>query len=294
MQQELWSNGHKLVAVLRNPETTGRPFIFLHGITASIEWWPSELMAPFLAQGPCYSLSLPGHYPAAFPPGYTAKEITVEMIVTVLSAAIRQLANDQPVTLVGHSTGGFAVLALAARQPDLADRLICISGFARGQWRGTFGTMQAISRRGRWGKLIFRVLFASNRVNRTLQAYSWSANVHNFRRLADSADFWQIHRALFPNYRRLDLQAMADYFEAIADVDITDWLPRITAPTLIMSGAQDLTIPPDETHSMAQRIPQSTATIIEECGHLPHLEQTGRFNEIVAAWLQETQPFHSR
>ena len=293
MQQALFSEGHKVVAVLRNPETAGRPFIFLHGITGSVEWWPSELMAPFLGQGPCYSLSLPGHYPAAFPPGYSAKEITAEMIVKVLSAAIRQLVNDQPVTLVGHSTGGFAALALAARQPDLADRLICISGFARGQWRGAFGKMQAISGRGRWGKLIFRAMFASNRVNRTLQAYSWSANVHNFRRLSDSADFWKVHRGLFPNYRRLDLQVMADYFEAIANMDITDWLPRITAPTLLISGAQDRTIPPIETHTMAQHIPQATATIIEACGHLPHLEQIGRFNEILAAWLQETEVVHS-
>jgi pimeloyl-ACP methyl ester carboxylesterase len=286
MQQELGYDGHKLVAVLRNPGTDGRPFIFLHGITGSIEWWPAELMAPFLAQGPCYSLSLPGHYPAAFPADYSAKEITAEMLVNVLSAAIHQLVNNQPVTLVGHSTGGFAALALAARQPDLADRLISISGFARGQWCGTLGTMQALCRRGRWGKLIFRALFASNRVNRTLQAYSWSANVHNFRRLADSALFWQLHRGLFPNYRRLDLQAMADYFAAIADMDITDWLPGIAAPTLLLSGAQDLFIPPSETHDVAQRIPQATATIVEECGHLPHLEQIGRFNEIVAAWLQ--------
>ncbi len=65
--QELHSEGHKLAALSFNPEQAGCPVILLHGIIASVHFWSPDLVAPFLKLGPCYALSLPGHYPAAFP-----------------------------------------------------------------------------------------------------------------------------------------------------------------------------------------------------------------------------------
>ena len=62
--------------------------------------------------------------------------LTVEMIVHVLTAAIRNLVGNQSVILVGHSTGGFAALAIAAHTPEIVRCVVSISGFAQGIWTG--------------------------------------------------------------------------------------------------------------------------------------------------------------
>lgn len=46
----------------------------------------------------------------------------------LLNAAMTELANGQPVYLVGHSLGGPMIILMAADQPDLYDGLIMISG----------------------------------------------------------------------------------------------------------------------------------------------------------------------
>jgi pimeloyl-ACP methyl ester carboxylesterase len=59
---------HSLAAICLNPGTPGEPVILLHGITGSISFWQTKPAAYLLAVGPCYALSLPGHYPATAQP----------------------------------------------------------------------------------------------------------------------------------------------------------------------------------------------------------------------------------
>ena len=125
--------GQRLAALPINPGASGEPVILLHGITASVYTWQVNPWPVILEQGPCYALSLPGHYPAQFPPGFRREQLTAEMMARVLTATIRQLAGDRPVTLIGHSTGGFAALDIAAHTPEIAARVVSIAGFARGR-----------------------------------------------------------------------------------------------------------------------------------------------------------------
>ena len=148
--------GHKLVALALNPDTPGQPIILLHGISHSIYVWVTDTI--FLEHGPCYALSLPGHYPAAFPPNFGKEMITPEMIAHALTDAIRQLVGEQPVLLVGHSTGGFAALDTAAHTPEIAQRVISLAGFVQGKWYGLYGMQQWMARHGPIGKLIFEAV----------------------------------------------------------------------------------------------------------------------------------------
>jgi hypothetical protein len=63
---EMQIEGHKLVALSFNPNTHGPPIVLLHGITTSVHLWTPDQTSLFVERGPCYALSLPGHYPAAF------------------------------------------------------------------------------------------------------------------------------------------------------------------------------------------------------------------------------------
>jgi L-proline amide hydrolase len=67
--------------------------------------------------------------------------------------------------------------------------------------------------------------------------------------------------------------------------DITERLPEITTPTLLVSGRHDEATP----HIVAQiheRIPGAQWTVFEESSHMPHVEEPEAFLERVEAFLR--------
>src|SRR5512147_1959123 len=111
---EMQVEGHRLVAVSTNTsEDFGLPVVFLHGIGGSIYFWSPDLTSPFHKLGSCYSLSLPGHFPAILPKDFTPACLTAELIARLLSSAIQELVGNKKVLLVGHSAGAFAALSTA-------------------------------------------------------------------------------------------------------------------------------------------------------------------------------------
>ena len=81
--------GHKLVATTWNPETPGIPVILLHGIAASVYLWSEAQIVPYAQYGPCYALSLPGHYPATFPAAMSEAELTADTVAENLEPVFK-------------------------------------------------------------------------------------------------------------------------------------------------------------------------------------------------------------
>ncbi|MBN1260229.1 MAG: alpha/beta hydrolase [Anaerolineae bacterium] len=281
---EFYIDGHKLVALAFPSEAAGPPHILIHGITSSVSFWTPDLLAPFLERGPCYSLSLPGHYPAVLPSGFQQDDLTAEMGSRVLAVAIRELTGDRPAVLVGHSTGGFAVLDLAAHTPELAKAVLSIAGFAHGKWTGALGSYQkwVQSRVGRAAfKTLYRLVGAHRALLRaSLHIYSPNPRaILRYPHLDDAMD-----AALIP-YRQLDLNAMVCYFAAMPHIDITPLLPRITAPVLALAGTSDPVVPPAQSRLIAEQVTGATLALIDKAGHLPFYENAGAYRQAVEDWL---------
>lgn len=285
---EMQIAGHKLAALCFDAGVSGPPIILLHGITSSIKSWIPDELSLFTQHGPCYALSLPGHYPAVLPPGFQQESLTAEMIADVLVVAIRQLVGEQPVTLVGHSTGGFSALAIAARVPDIAHRIISISGFAQGQWTGLLGTGQRLVQRGFLGVLLFKTVYRSNRWPPALFRASLRIYVANSRKFLAYPYLDKMIDLSLPYYRKLDLNAMVQYFARMPRIDITPWLSRITAPTLILTGDSDPIVPPAQAHLIAAKVPDASLQVIKGVGHLPMFEAPNRYKQLIGEWLATT------
>lgn len=279
---------HTLAALPLNPGAAGQPVILLHGITGSVNFWITEPSPLLLEQGPCYALSLPGHYPAAFPAGFRAESLTAEMIARVLTAAIRELAGERPVTLIGHSTGGFAALAIAAFTPEIAYRILCIDGFAHGQWAGALGLYQRLARSGTVGKSVFKAIYKSAGASRTMFRLGWTMYVANRRTLDTYPHLDQALSNTYPDVKRLDLDAMIHYFGRMPDIDISDVLPRITAPTLVVAGERDPIVPPAQARLIAHKVPHAELALIGGAGHLPFMERPVEYDQVVSSWLRKT------
>ena len=86
--KEMNIGGHKIVAKVFNEDKTGIPVIFIHGITATIDFWEPVQTPIFEKRFRWYSLSLPGHYPAQLPSQFHKESLTADMVAQVLKASL--------------------------------------------------------------------------------------------------------------------------------------------------------------------------------------------------------------
>ena len=85
--------GHHLVALYLNPEAAGEPIVLLHGFLVSVRMWLWPDLDFLREHGPCYALSIPGHYPATFPRVFCARLLTAETVARVLTPDFRVLGG---------------------------------------------------------------------------------------------------------------------------------------------------------------------------------------------------------
>ncbi len=75
--------------------------------------------------------------------------------------------------------------------------------------------------------------------------------------------------------------------EAIAALDVRDTHARIAAPTLVVGGAQDGSLPPEHARAIAAAIPGARYVELDPAGHLGSVERAADLDPIIAAFLQE-------
>lgn len=284
-------HGQRIAVLEGNPCAQGTPIVLLHGILGSIDFWPSVLPQSILNERRWISIGLPGHFPGRFASASEAEQITPDVFADVLSATIRQVTPGERVLLVGYSTGGFAALNLAAREPDLVAGMLSIAGFAKGTWWGLLGRMQSIARRGRFGRKAFAAGY------RVLTSQPWLFEqcllAHAAKRvdLRSPAVAAQL-RSAAQDAQRQDAGVMAELFARIRQFDIRPLLPTIRVPVVIAAGDHDPIIPFQHTHAVASAIPQAELVTFQGAGHLFHLECPDLFHALLTDWVAKQDAGH--
>lgn len=276
--------GEQSLAALRlNTHQTGVPIILLHDVTQSVYSWVIDQVLRHY--GPTYSLSLPGHAPASATAPLTTEMVHPQRIATTLAVAMRRLIGKQPAIVVGHGGGGFAALAVAAHYPELVQGVITLSGFAQGQWSGTFGWYQQLARSGPTGQWSLKKLFQFGlHTPGGIRQHVRSA-VANPRTADDYPYLDMLIAHLAPAARQIDLDTMVSYYAALYDADITSLLPTLRVPTLVVAGERDPLVPSSQSMLIARRIPKSTLAVLQNVGHFPMIENPTAYTRLLHAWM---------
>ncbi|MCS5599620.1 MAG: alpha/beta hydrolase, partial [Rhodospirillales bacterium] len=69
--------------------------------------------------------------------------------------------------------------------------------------------------------------------------------------------------------------------------DLAKWLHRIDIPTLILWGDQDKIFPAEYATAFKELIPHAQIEILNQCGHVPHMDRPDEFYPRLKSFLSE-------
>jgi len=199
-------------------------------------------------------------------------EITISLLADDCATLIEGLGHRRAHVL-GHSMGGLVAQSLAVRHPETVDRLILVgtaAGISKRNER-LLRDMASLFEAGADPAVWFRSLFAWLFTRRFFED---DAVVEEAVRYALEYPYPQS-----PDQFRRQVDA-AIRFEPVD-------AGRIRAKTLVVTGADDLLLPPDEGRCLAERIPDARFLTISDAAHSVHMEAPGAFVEVVGQFLSE-------
>jgi 3-oxoadipate enol-lactonase len=74
-------------------------------------------------------------------------------------------------------------------------------------------------------------------------------------------------------------------FNAIQQSDRSQQLAALELPTLILHGKDDVLVPVENAHKLAERIPGSQLRLFDHCGHYLHIEVPAAFSAALLTFL---------
>ena len=229
----------------------GRPLLLITGIGANLEMW-----APFarrVSDRELIAFDAPGTGLSQRP----RRPLRISALADIVRDLMDELALERA-DVLGYSFGGGLAQELARRAPDRVRRLVlCATGPGIGGVppRPLAALMLATPARYYHRRLLELSLphIAGGRTARDPAALA----EHAGERLA----------------RPPDMVGYAYQLYATAGWTSLPWLHRITAPTLIVAGDDDPSVPVRNARMLAARLPNARVCVLEGGGHLFLLDE---------------------
>lgn len=229
--------------------------VFLHYFGGSSRTWGRVM--EFLASGfRCLAPDARGWGDSDAPPsGYAVADMADDVAGLIAALGLTRY------TLVGHSMGGKAAQALAARRPQALERLLLVAPSPLSPEPMTQGARATL--RAGWG--------SEGAARETLAAIA---------RLPLGAE---AEAAVVADTLRASRAAWEAWADAGSREDLSALAARINVPTHVLVGAEDPVLSPDVLRAaVVERITGATLTVVPGAGHLLPLEDAGA----VAGWVR--------
>lgn len=248
------------------PGSTGETIAFSHGLL-----WGTELFAPQIA-------ALRGHYRCVAwdhrGQGRSAADHreTIDMEL-VWQDAVRLLEalGTGPVHFCGLSMGGFVAMRMAARRPDLVRSLILLE---------TSSEPEPIENVARY-RLLIRVtrLLGPRVIKHKVAPIMFGRTI-----LADRSRRAELARFVDLMSRRRDIWRAVN--GVVDRAGVHHELPRITAPTLVAVGDEDVATPRPKAERIVGAIAGARLVTIPRAGHSSTVEEPQLVTAAIEQFLQ--------
>lgn len=232
----------------------GTPILLLHGFDSSVMEW--RRLQPLLAEGrETWAADLLGF-------GFSERAADVAFSPASICEHLHifwQTMIQRPMIIVGASMGGAAAIDFTLKYPEAIEKLVLIDS-------------AGLQQQPKIGKLMFPPLdrlatsFLSNPKIR--QGVSKAAYFDQVWASEDARICAALHLQCV-GWR----EALIGFTKSGGYGNFGDLLGQISQPVLILWGRQDQILGVKDADRFQQVLPQSKLVWIENCGHVPHLEQ---------------------
>ena len=237
------------------------PLVLLHSLGGNGSQWDAVADALGRRGFATLALDLRGHGRSPTVPGDDAIPAHADAVAETLGL----LGGPPPALVAGVSFGGLVALSLALRHPRLAPRLALIATDAR------IGTPET------WRERIALVESQGLPVVAPAIIRRWF-----------SPSFAAAHpSALTGAATALAAGSPVGYLaacRALASTDLSEQLPQIAVPALVVAGGADPVVPPDSMRRLASALPAATYVELPGLGHLPPLEAPAQVASLLSGF----------
>lgn len=264
----------------------GFPLINVHGWGGSSRYWYLP-MRGLADQRTSYALDLPGFgkSPARFTPG------GVERMAKLVIEFADAMGLEQ-FDLNGHSFGGGVAVLVAAHHPErvrrlvltcygilpseleqLAAELIYLQTFPVLEfWHPWLGLWQPLER-------FWQFWLGSAGYMPTVPRFVSSPFFYNLPMDDDML------RLGYTEFLYMDQRTSLESVISLGTPRLRAALPDIQAPTLLIGTRQDMVVLPQRVERTAALIPNSRLHWVDECGHVPMIEQSAEYVRVLRKFL---------
>jgi pimeloyl-ACP methyl ester carboxylesterase len=233
----------------------GALLVLLHAAGSTAGMWRRQLLG-LESQHSAIAVDLPGHGRSAGVDGPASVEESAAVVLRVLDAL-----RLRPCVLVGRSMGAAIALVVASRAPQRVRGLVLACSAARFTLSDEVLASARDVARGRLPQQF------------TTETFSPSTRIDVMR------EAWTEQVKTDPRVRLTDLLASRTF-------DGRPLLPSIRVPTLVVAGADDAITPVAQSKELAAGIAGAQLEVLAQAGHQAPLEQSERFNELVAGFAE--------
>ncbi len=248
-----------------DPNPAGFPAVLLlHGLGVTGASWTLQLPALTEAGFRPLAPDAPGFGDSPYDGrGWSIRRVAAQM------AELLEERHSGPAHVVGLSMGGVIAQQFARDFPHLTRKLVLVS---------TFAVLCPDSLSGWWYFLrrALGVMTGGPQAQARLVA----------ERVFPRPDQSPLREMLLDTIARADRRAYRAAMRALASFDSRPWLKDLPAPTLVVTGAEDITVSPARQQMLAEGIPGARQVVLEAAGHALSVEQAEAFNRLLLDFLK--------
>lgn len=261
------------------------PVVLVHGLGASTLNWSLA--------GPALSTALRARTVAVDLVGFgrtraDGRAASVGVNGRMVAALLEQLG---PAIVAGNSMGGAIAVGVAARRPELVERLVLVDP-ALPRPKGSFDQWQIAVRFAGMAVPAVATPVVAARMRRMGPRGIVDGTMRLSMRHPDRldpdvrrrmVDLVTERAALGDESPRAYTQAAASLVRYVTGRMRHD-LEAVAAPTLLVHGTHDRLVPVSFARDAARLRPDWRLHELDGCGHVPQLERVGELVELVTAW----------
>jgi pimeloyl-ACP methyl ester carboxylesterase len=233
----------------------GEPVLFLHG-AGGLLWDP--FLDGLASQHTVYAVEHPGARDSE-----ALRRLKGIWELVLFYDELLDALELPSTAVVGHSFGGMVAAELAANSRSRVDRLVLIS--AIGLWRDDAPIADIAG-------------IPPEKLGELALADPTGPLAAGLTPPPDDP------QALFEAAMRM--ASILHFIWPIPDKGLARRIHRVTAPALVIWGAQDRLVPPVYAEEFARQLSHAQVAVVEGAAHLPQLEAPGEVQERVLAFLR--------